>query len=123
IFCVMSKAITKEATQVATRLGRPSPDPRLGSVVKLDGGHLHRSLNLIGIGQALASERIAAEEPPPALLQVEPTRAFGNEDVLEAWMVCRQVRVSRLLWLLRLSVIMKISPVGLSASMSLSNSM
>ena len=53
---------------MAARFGRSSPDPWLGSVVELDGGHLHRSLNLIGIGKTLARERIAAEEPPPAFL-------------------------------------------------------
>jgi hypothetical protein len=45
--------------------------------------HLHRSLDLIGIRKALPSERITAEEAPPAFLEVEPTRSFGNEDVLE----------------------------------------
>lgn len=74
--------------QVASRSGRSSPDPRLGSSVELRCRHLHRSFNLIGIGEALAGEGIAAEEAPPALLQIEPARSFGNKDVLEAWMVC-----------------------------------
>jgi hypothetical protein len=39
---------------VAARLGWPSPDPRLDSVVELEGGHLHGSLDLTGIGKALA---------------------------------------------------------------------
>jgi len=82
-----SKAIRKETMQMAARSGRPSPDPRLGSVVELRGGDLHGSLDLIGIGKALTSERIAAEEAPPTLLQIEPAGAFGNEDVLEARMV------------------------------------
>jgi hypothetical protein len=56
-------------------------------MVELDGGHLHGSLDLTGIGKALARQRITAEEAPPALLQIEPARAFGNEDVLDAWMV------------------------------------
>jgi hypothetical protein len=38
-------------------------------------------------GKTLASKGIAAEEPPPPLLQVQPTGPFGNEDVLDAWMV------------------------------------
>src|SRR5207302_9259904 len=67
-FCVLSKAITKELTQVAARLGRPPPHPRHGSVVESGGGHLHGSFNLIGEGCALARERIAAEQAPPPLL-------------------------------------------------------
>ena len=72
---------------MATGLGRPSPDPGFRPVVELLGRHLHRLVNLIGIGKALACECIATEEPPPAFLQIEPTRAFGNEDVLEARML------------------------------------
>ncbi len=73
--------------QMAPRFGRSSPDPRLGSPVELCRGHLHCSLDLMGIGEALASEGIAAEEAPPALLQIEPTGPFGNEDVLDARML------------------------------------
>lgn len=36
--------------------------------LRLGGGHLHGSFNLIGIGKALARERIAAEQAPPPLL-------------------------------------------------------
>ena len=43
-------------------------------------------LNLLGIGKALPGERIAAEEAPPALLQVEPAGPGRNEDMVEAWM-------------------------------------
>jgi hypothetical protein len=42
----------------------------------------------MGIGKTLSSEGIAAQEAPPALLQVQPARPFGNEDLLETWMVC-----------------------------------
>ena len=83
-----SKAVREETMEVAARSGRPSPDPGFGSVVELRGGDLHRSLNLIGIRKALASERIATEQAPPTLLEVEPAGAFGNKDVLEARMVC-----------------------------------
>lgn len=74
---------------MAAPLGRPSPDPGLGSVVELFGGHLHRSLDLTGIGKALTGERIAAEEPPPTFLEIEPTGSFRDEDVLETRMVCQ----------------------------------
>ena len=72
---------------MAPCFGRPSPDPRLGSVVELGRGYLHRSLDLIRIGKALTRERIPAEEAPPALLQIQPTRPFRDEDLLETRMV------------------------------------
>lgn len=43
--------------------------------------------NPISSGKTLASEGIAAEETPPALLQVEPAGPFGNEYLLDARMV------------------------------------
>jgi hypothetical protein len=84
-----SKAIRKETMQVAARSGRPSPNPGFGSVVELRRGNLPCSFNLGSIGKALASERIAAEKAPPTFLQIEPTGSFGDEDVLDAWMVCQ----------------------------------
>lgn len=75
--------------EVSARSGRPSPDPGFSSVVELRRGDLHGSFNLISIGKTLTSERIAAEEAPPALLQVQPTGSLGNEHVLEAWVVCQ----------------------------------
>ncbi|EFH88887.1 hypothetical protein Krac_10393 [Ktedonobacter racemifer DSM 44963] len=82
-----SKAVRKETVQVASRFGRPSPDPRFGSPIELRRGDAHRSLDLMSIGKTLASEGIASEEAPPPFLQIEPTGAFGNEDVLDARMV------------------------------------
>src|SRR5258708_2379505 len=75
--------------QTAPCFGRSSPDPRLGSPVELRRSHLHRLFNLIGISKTLSGQRIAAEEAPPALLQIEPARPFGNKHVLDAWMVCQ----------------------------------
>ena len=74
---------------MASRFGRPSPDPWFGSPIELSGSHVHHSLDLVGIGKTLSRERIATGEAPPALLQVEPTGTFGNEHVLEAWIVCQ----------------------------------
>lgn len=73
---------------MAPRFGRPSPYPGSRPVAELDGRHLHGSFNLIGIGKTLASEGIASKEAPPAFLEIEPACALGNEDVLEARMVC-----------------------------------
>lgn len=57
-------------------------------MVDLLGRHLHPSFNLISIGKTLASKRIAAEEPPPALLEIEPAGTFRNKDVLNARVFC-----------------------------------
>ena len=61
-----------------------SPDPGFGPQIELSGRHTGSLLDLLGIGKALSSEGIAAEEPPPALLHVEPAGAGGNEDVMDA---------------------------------------
>ncbi len=74
---------------MASRFRRSSPDPRFGSVIELHCGHLHGSLNFISIGETLPSEGITTEKTPPAFLQIEPAGALGNEDMLEAWMVCQ----------------------------------
>jgi hypothetical protein len=59
--------VTKEAAIVAMILRWASPDPGLGTSIELRGGDAGSLRDLFGIGKALASERIAAEEPPPAL--------------------------------------------------------
>jgi hypothetical protein len=64
--------VTKETTIAARILGRPSPDPGLGSSVELSRRNTGGLLDLLGIGKTLAGQRIAAEEPPPALLEIEP---------------------------------------------------
>ena len=68
-------------------LGGSTPDPRVGSPVELRGRHARSLLNLIRIGKTLPGKRIAAEESPPAFLQVQPARTFGNEDVVEPRML------------------------------------
>jgi hypothetical protein len=52
-------------------------------------------LDLISSGETLASEGITTEKPPPAFLQVQPTGARRDEEVM-----------------------MKMSSLGLAASMS-----
>lgn len=64
----IEKTLAKEAMQMAARFGRLSPHPRLGSVVELDRRYLHRTLDLTGIGKALARKGIATEQTPPTLL-------------------------------------------------------
>ncbi len=77
-------AVTKEVTSLATRLGRTSPDPGLGPQVELSSRDAGGLCDLLGISKALTSQRIAAEETPPTLLQIEPTGPSGNEDVMDA---------------------------------------
>ncbi len=72
---------------MAPGLGQSSPHPRFGSPVELGCSHTRRLLDLFGIRKTLPSEGIATEEPPPALLQIEPACAFGNEQMLKAWML------------------------------------
>jgi len=79
--------ITKEPSIVAVVLGRPTPDPGLGAPIQLLGGDAGGLLDLLRIGKALPCERIAAEEAPPALLQIEPACSRRNEDVVHARML------------------------------------
>lgn len=81
------KAIRKEATIVAVILGRSTPDPGVGAVVKLSGHDARGLLDLISVGKTLSSQRIATEEAPLAFLEVQPARSFGNEHVVETRML------------------------------------
>jgi hypothetical protein len=68
------------------RMARPSPDPGLGAPVELSRRHTGGLLDLLVIGKTLAGQGIAAEEAPPALLQIEPTGSSRNKDVMDAQM-------------------------------------
>jgi len=72
--------------------------------------------DLVGVGEVLASQRLAAEDLPPAFLQVEPTGALG----MKAWRMrgwpFSQARVSLLLWLERLSMMITICRCELAFS-------
>jgi hypothetical protein len=48
---------------------------------------MSRLLDLFGVGEALAGQSIASEEPPPALLEIEPTGSRGKKDVTDARML------------------------------------
>ncbi len=69
------------------RPGRTSPDPGLGPQVELSRRDAGSLLDLLGIGKALPGERITAKKPPPAFLQIEPTRPGGDEEVMQARML------------------------------------
>lgn len=68
-------------------MARPTPNPRIGASVELSGGDARGLLNLIRVGKTLPSQRIVAEESPPAFLQVQPTSSFRDEDVVETGML------------------------------------
>lgn len=68
-------------------LRRTSPDPGLGSPVELSGRHTGGLGDLFGIGKALPSERVAAEQAPPAFLQIELARSGGDEHVMDAGVI------------------------------------
>ena len=72
---------------MAVILGRTSPHPGLGAPVELRGGDTGGLFDRFGIGKTLTRQGITAEEPPPALLQIEPARPGGNEDVMDARMI------------------------------------
>jgi hypothetical protein len=83
------KAIGKEAAIVTVILGRPTPDPRVGAPVELSGRDARGLLNFISVGKTLSRKRIAAEEPPPAFLEVQPAGSFRDEDVVKVGMLCQ----------------------------------
>src|SRR5215472_8260155 len=67
----------------------PSPDPGLGAGVELGGGHRGGVGDLGGAGEGLPGQRLAADDPPPALLRVQLAGALGDEGVAAAGMVFR----------------------------------
>src|SRR2546430_11404526 len=82
-----SKGVHK-APAVGPWLGLgPSPDPGLGAGVELGGGDLGGVGDLIGVREGLPGQRLAAEDPPPAFLQVQPAGAFGDESMTDAGVV------------------------------------
>jgi hypothetical protein len=79
-------AVIKETTEVATHLGRSTPDPQLGLMIELSRRDASGLLNLIGGGLALSSQGIMAEETPPASCRLSQHAKVGNEDLMEPGM-------------------------------------
>jgi len=61
-----------------------TPDPRLGVPIELGGCQTHHVGDVFIVGEGLSGEGFAAEETPPALDQVQPGGADGDEGVLDA---------------------------------------
>ena len=68
-------------------LDRATPDPRCGSAVELCRRHTCRLFDFIGVRTTLSSEGIAAQKPPPAFLQVRPTGARRDQEVMQTPML------------------------------------
>src|SRR5258705_8184921 len=64
-----------------------SPDGGPGAGVELGGGLPGGVGDLVGVGEVLSGQGLAPEDPPPALLQVRPAGALGDEGVPDAGMV------------------------------------
>ncbi|SRR6266699_2522883 len=79
--------VTKDTPIMPMILGRASPDPGFSASVELGRRDTRRLLDLISVGKTLSSQRIAAEEPPPAFLQIQPAGSCGDKDVLQARML------------------------------------
>jgi len=88
------KVVDKAATQLAVRWRWPSPDPRLGMAVELCRGGARDVGDVVGVGQGLAREGLAAEDAPPPLDQVQPGGPDRDEGVLDA-RVIGQPRANR----------------------------
>jgi hypothetical protein len=77
--------------------------------------------DLGGVGKALAGQPLAAKQPPHASWRFSQQAPLGmNTCRIRGWSAS-QVRVEKLVWLERLSVITRMSPAGLAASTSARN--
>jgi hypothetical protein len=79
--------VTKDTPIMTMILGRASPDPRLSSPVELSRPDTRRLLDFRGGGETLSSQGIAAEQAPPAFLQIQPACSCRDKDVMEARML------------------------------------
>src|SRR5829696_5435102 len=66
-----------------------TPHPRSGAGIELTGRHPGRQRDLLGSGKRLAGKGLAAKQPPPALLQIQPAGALGDEHLADAGMVAQ----------------------------------
>src|SRR6266508_4076450 len=82
-----SKVINESSPSVAWGRWYAAPHPRAGAGIEPTGRHPGREGDLARVGEGLPGQRLTAEQPPPALLQVEPAGPLGDEGVLDAGMV------------------------------------
>src|SRR5258706_3951296 len=79
-----SKAVDKATTKHAVRRWWAAPDPGFGPGIEVFGRHPCCQIELLGVGEGLAGERLAAEEAPPAFLQVQPAGPRRDRDGMRA---------------------------------------
>src|SRR5688500_12233021 len=79
--------VGEASAEVAGWWGWPAPYPGAGASVELRGRDRGRQGDLVGSGKALPGQGGAAKQPPPALLEVEPAGALGDEDLADAGVV------------------------------------
>ena len=66
-------------------------------MVELLGSYPRGQLDLLRIGKALSREGFSSKQPPPRLLEVEPARPYGYEDLLHARVVLQPLPDGRAL--------------------------
>src|SRR5215212_8988423 len=66
-----------------------APHPRAGAGIELTGRHPGGQRDLLGSDKRLAGKGLAAKQPPPALLQIQPAGALGDEHLADAGMVAQ----------------------------------
>src|SRR6266508_4590455 len=81
------KAIHEDPSLVAWGRWWAAPDPGASAGIQLAGRHPGGQRDLLGGGKRLPGKGLAAKQPPPALLEVQPAGAFGDEGVLDAGVV------------------------------------
>jgi hypothetical protein len=113
-----SNSVDEGAPSVARWQWGTAPDPWSGAGIQLGRGNPRGEGDLAGVGEALPGQGLAAEQPPPALLQVQPARLLGMNTCRSRGWPASQSRVATLVWLDRLSVTTTTSPVGLACSTS-----
>jgi hypothetical protein len=82
-----SNTVHKSSPPMPRRSWRTTPHPGSGSMVELFGSYPRGRLDLSSISKALSCQGFSSKQPPPPLLQVEPTRPHGYEDLLHSRVV------------------------------------
>jgi hypothetical protein len=113
-----SNSVDEGAPSVARWQRGTAPDPWSGAGIELGRGNPGGEGDLAGVGEALPGQGLAAEQPPPALLQFSQHAFLGMNTCWSRGWPASHSCVATLVWLDRLSVITTTSPVGLACSTS-----
>jgi hypothetical protein len=116
-----SKVIYEDSPSMAWGRWWATPHPRAGAGVEPAGRHPGRQGDLARASEGLPGQGLAAKQPPPALLQVQPAGRLGMKACWMRGWSTSQVRVEALVWLDRLSVTTTMVPAGLAVSTAASS--